>query len=375
MNMPCNGLAPLRSCSIAALLAIFVLAGPSYAQQGEEAGFAGATSPAPDAPTGVVTFDDREQFVPPSSLAIQDSYVKEALSVSEGEARSQLTAVSVTPDGRIEYLPPGDATVEALMGAVESMNLLAPERDGANEPGSEGAPPDQQGANEDAAAFAQPSVSAESVIGVDTRVQVTNTTAVPYRMVGRIDLGCSGTLIGPRHVLTAGHCVYNINNDQWYSQLAFSPGQNGAVRPWGKIGWARAVSVQGWTRDHKRDFDYAMIVLNQDIGNQLGWMGYGWKNPMPNYNVNINGYPGDKASGTMWHAFCGLQTIQTYRLYYACDTYGGMSGSGVYVYFSNENKRTIYGIHAYGVDSTGLNGATRITQSVFDNLKSWKAKY
>jgi hypothetical protein len=52
-----------------------------------------------------------------------------------------------------------------------------------------------------------------------------------------------------------------------------------------------------------------------------------------------------------------------------------MSGSHVYVYFSDENKRTIYGIHAYGVDGTGLNGATRITQSVFDNLKSWKATY
>jgi len=157
--------------------------------------------------------------------------------------------------------------------------------------------------------------------------------------------------------------------------VAFSPGQNASVRPWGTIGWARAVSVQGWTKSHKRDFDYAMIVLSQDIGNQLGWMGYGWKNPLPKYNVNINGYPGDKPFGTMWHAFCGLQTIQTYRLYYACDTFGGMSGSHVYVYFNTETKRTIYGIHAYGVDRTGLNGATRITKSVFDNLSAWKAKY
>ena len=37
----------------------------------------------------------------------------------------------------------------------------------------------------------------------------------------------------------------------------------------------------------------------------------GGKQPLPLYNVNINGYPGDKPFGTMWHAFCGLQIVQT----------------------------------------------------------------
>jgi glutamyl endopeptidase len=115
-----------------------------------------------------------------------------------------------------------------------------------------------------------------------------------------------------------------------------------------------------------------MIILNQDIGNGNGWLGYGWQNPLPAYNVNINGYPGDKPAGTMWHSFCQLQIIQDFRLYYACDTFGGESGSAVYVYKSADQSRTIYGIHAYGVDSTGLNGATRITQSVFDKIKEWK---
>ena len=193
---------------------------------------------------------------------------------------------------------------------------------------------------------------------------------------GAVRSGCTGSLLATRKILTAGHCVYNIANDQWYSALSFSPGQNGASSPYGKINWSRALSVKGWTTDHKRDYDYAMIVLSQDIGNTVGWMGYGWKNPLPAYNININGYPGDKPSGTMWHAFCALQIIQTYRLYYACDTAGGMSGSATYVYFTNDGKRTIYGIHAYGVsDSTQLNGATRIREEVYNNLKNWKATY
>jgi V8-like Glu-specific endopeptidase len=213
------------------------------------------------------------------------------------------------------------------------------------------------------------------VIGADTRTRINSTTAYPFRTVGRIDIGCTGTLIGPRHVLTAGHCVYNIQTDKWYSQLRVSPGQNGSTLPYGRIDWARAISVKGWTASHRRDYDYAMIVLKQNIGTTVGWLGYGYDNNLPKYNVNINGYPGDKPSGTMWHSHCKLSIIQTYRLYYPCDTFGGMSGSAVYVYLTNQNQRIIYGIHAYGVDSTGLNGATRINKDVFENLKKWKATY
>ncbi len=322
-------------------------------------------------PTITVQFDDRDQFIPPERLPIQDTYIKEALTITAEQARQELTAIAITPDGQAEVLPPDDATVQFLLESLQSLEIddaVLTDLEATVEPGSEGD-------NEAADAFASESVNAESVIGTDTRVRINGTTSYPFRTMGRIDIGCTGTLIGPRHVLTAGHCVYNIDNDKWYSSLSFSPGQNGAVRPYGKIGWKRAISVRGWTQDHKRNYDYAMIVLDSDVGSTVGWLGYGWRKPMPDYNVNINGYPGDKPFGTMWHAYCNLGPKTTYRLYYPCDTYKGMSGSGVYVYKSSDQSRIIYGVHAYGVNYTGLNGATRIRKAVFENLKKWKATY
>lgn len=365
-----------RPVVLSAVLLALCAAVPAPAQESEE-GFVGAAGEAPAIEPGEVLFDDSERFVPPEQLPIVDTYIKDVLSLTEAEARDELTAVSITPDGEAELLPPDDATVEALLEAIEALEIerFAPMADETVDPGSEGEGAEAEGDNESSDAFDGDSTNAESVIGADTRVRVTATTRYPFRTMGRIDIGCTGTLIGPRHVLTAGHCVYNIRTDRWYSRLSFSPGQNASVRPYGRVGWQRAISVRGWTRSHKRNYDYAMIVLDRDVGRQVGWMGYGWRNPMPKYNVNINGYPGDKPFGTMWHSFCGLRIIQTYRLYYACDTFGGMSGSGVYVYNRNNNSRIIYGIHAYGVDSTGYNGATRIRKAVFENLKSWKAKY
>jgi hypothetical protein len=47
-----------------------------------------------------------------------------------------------------------------------------------------------------------------------------------------------------------------------------------------------------------------------------------------------------------------------------------MSGSAVYAVADQDT--IVHGVHTYGVDGTGLNGATRINQAYFELLLEWK---
>ncbi|KAF2164180.1 hypothetical protein M409DRAFT_25526 [Zasmidium cellare ATCC 36951] len=136
--------------------------------------------------------------------------------------------------------------------------------------------------------------------GPDDRYEFTDQSDYPWRIVGKIQWSsgvfCSGSLIGPRHVLTAHHCVPTDG-----SSVTFSPGFDNGPGPVGSAQVTTAVTTEGCgDGDCVTKCDFAIMIIDQRLGDNLGY--FGAVVPDTNhYNkegyFETMGYPGDRDNG------------------------------------------------------------------------------
>lgn len=233
----------------------------------------------------------------------------------------------------------------------------------------------------------------ETVIGADDRKRILDTDLLPWRMIcamemyGADDSAMIGTgwLVGPCTIITAGHCVYlnEFGPQKWAKRIKIMPGRNGGEHPFAEqecesvmfsvdARWADAVDKNG----NGQDYDIGAIHLDKPIGNALGWFGIEvlTENELANFLVNISGYPGDRGAGAEQYFHANrIKNVTKRRVFYDIDTYGGQSGSPVWIHREPQAPPTVIGIHAYGVggNTLQLNSAPRIDAEVLSLIEYW----
>lgn len=172
------------------------------------------------------------------------------------------------------------------------------------------------------------------IVGVDDR-QVWNQAAYPYFNVGRLvwsnGVFCSGALVGPRHLLTAKHCLISGATG------TFTPGyDNGARYGSGRVTLAVTTGAQTPGSPCETKGDWAVMILDSRPGDQLGY--FGVKLPdagkLDRPILTHVGYPGDRDGGNRpyrqtsisAHSRKSFDCDATGPFYSNADTAGGQSG-------------------------------------------------
>lgn len=210
-------------------------------------------------------------------------------------------------------------------------------------------------------------------LGRDGREKVSNSSCFPFSIVVQLKMkfdssyyNGSGCMIGPQHVLTCAHNIYDNDRKLFASEISVIPGLNGDERPYGEATVTREYYYEAWTNSANQSYDIALLVLNRPLGEATGWGGvcttldsFLAKEPF-----HITGYPGDKGCKEMWTMCHKVSKVCTETFEYLIDTNPGQSGSPIWS--KKWDSPIVVGVHTRG--SPNKNFGVRISKDKFKRL-------
>jgi glutamyl endopeptidase len=217
--------------------------------------------------------------------------------------------------------------------------------------------------------------SLQELVGGDDRTDCDR--GFPYTAIGQIQIVdstglyiCTGTLIAPDKVLTAGHCVWNIKRGAFYYNLNYAPGRyrdgGNVVNPWGVVPW-KSVTVFDSFKQNPSTWDVAVVTLSKPLGSLTGYMGIA-AGCAQNLPLTTAGYPQDKSTGTCMASTCLQPNLDCSSPTnpHTCDTIMGMSGSPLW-----DGKNRVRLVHVAGIEGRAENRATTLTQFLVNTISKW----
>jgi len=225
---------------------------------------------------------------------------------------------------------------------------------------------------------ARQSPSAKTIFYPDERVRISPTIG-PIALILALDYfgdplwSCTGTLIGPDTVATAGHCLY-APGVGFASAFAIGPGMDGDQLPFGATSGIQFAVPVGWSDYGYVDYDWGIIKLREPLGLATGWAELGSLTTAtltaPYLEMDTFGYPGDKPAGTQWGTSkTSLISVTDTILTTDLDAYEGQSGSPVF----RRSDARLFGI----LSSENRNGnyAVRVRPDMIDMFASACAQW